>query len=73
MTRALVTFAASSLLLAPAIGQSSGQASDYELTAGGWVFMIASVAFVWVLTFWCFKRVLTAPRDEPNLPAGLGP
>jgi hypothetical protein len=30
----------------------------------GWVFLIASLAFVWGLTIWCFYRVLTAPAED---------
>jgi hypothetical protein len=26
--------------------------------AGGWIFMVLSVGFVWGLTIWCFARVL---------------
>ena len=33
------------------------------MTLGGWVFMLLSLAFVWVLTIWCFWRVLTAPPE----------
>ncbi len=35
------------------------------LTMSGWIFMLLSNAFVWILTVWCFKRVLTsdAPID----------
>lgn len=29
------------------------------MTPGGWVFMVGSLAFVWILTFWCFIKVLT--------------
>lgn len=49
-------------------------AADHALTVGGWIFLILSVVFVWVLTFWCFKRVLTAPEaNEAAPPAGFGP
>jgi hypothetical protein len=35
----------------------------------GWLFMIASVGFVVILTFWCFYKVLTAPpEDHPVTP-----
>jgi len=44
-----------------------------SLTALGWTFMLASILGVTVLTFWCFKRVLFPPHDEPDLPGGLGP
>ena len=35
------------------------------MTPGGWLFMIVSLAFVVVLTVWCFFRVLTYrdPRE----------
>jgi hypothetical protein len=33
------------------------------MTLGGWLFMVVSVAFVWGLTFWCFRRVLSAPAE----------
>jgi hypothetical protein len=32
------------------------------MTALGWIFMIVSVSFVWILTIWCFYRVLSAPQ-----------
>ena len=31
---------------------------------GGWITMLASLAFVWGLTFWCYYRVLTAPPED---------
>jgi len=39
----------------------------------GWVFMLVSCVGVTWLTFWCFKKVLSPPHDEPDLPGGLGP
>lgn len=36
------------------------------MTAGGWIFMLASVGTVWVLTFWCFHRVLTLPPNDDD-------
>jgi hypothetical protein len=33
------------------------------MTTAGIVFMTLSLAFVWGLAFWCFRRVLGAPRD----------
>jgi hypothetical protein len=33
------------------------------MTTLGLVFMIASLAFVWGLAIWCFRKVLTAPPD----------
>lgn len=45
-----------------------------EPTIAGWILMIGSVSFVVILTFWCFKRVLTAdPPIETDVPAGKGP
>jgi hypothetical protein len=35
------------------------------VTLGGWVFMLASVAFVYGLTFWCFRKVLTTKPPGP--------
>ena len=29
------------------------------MTPGGWLFMIGSLAFVVILTCWCFFKVLT--------------
>jgi hypothetical protein len=42
------------------------------MTAGGWVTMILSLAFVWGGTFWCFRKVLASPQDE-KAPPGFGP
>lgn len=42
------------------------------MTIGGWITMIVSLSFVWGLTFWCFKRVLTGRGDE-KAPPGFGP
>lgn len=36
------------------------------MTTGGVVFMLTSLAFVWGLTIWCFKRVLAAPKEPPQ-------
>ena len=33
------------------------------MTTLGWVFLIASLTFVWGLTGYCFYRVLTAPGE----------
>jgi hypothetical protein len=33
--------------------------------------MIVSLAFVWGLTLWAFKKVLSSPADE-KAPSGLG-
>ncbi len=42
------------------------------MTLGGWISMVVSLAFVWGLTFWCFKRVLVSPKEEKT-PTGYGP
>jgi hypothetical protein len=34
------------------------------MTVLGWVFLTASLAFVWGLTLWCFYRVFTLPPEE---------
>jgi hypothetical protein len=36
------------------------------MTPAGWLFMIVSLAFVWILTIWCFYKVLTwkDPHDR---------
>ncbi|MCR9243848.1 MAG: hypothetical protein NXI31_02370 [bacterium] len=44
-----------------------------ELTTGGWTMMILSIGFVGTLVFCCYKKILTSPNDEPDLPGGLGP
>ncbi len=38
------------------------------MTIAAWIFMLSSVSFVTLLTFWCFKRVLSAPKppSEPS-------
>lgn len=44
------------------------------MTTLGWIFLIASLTFVWGLTGWCFRKVLTI-KDPENLaepPAGFG-
>jgi hypothetical protein len=38
------------------------------MTVLGWMFLIASLAFVWGLTLWCFYRVLTLPPPEREIP-----
>ncbi len=42
------------------------------MTPLGWVFLLASTAFVWGLTIWCFYKVLTAPREIEKPPDLLG-
>ncbi|MEQ1894002.1 MAG: hypothetical protein ABL998_15785 [Planctomycetota bacterium] len=36
-----------------------------RLSPIGWIFMLSSLAFVWVLTFRCFKKVLAGPSEIP--------
>jgi hypothetical protein len=48
-------------------GTAAAPAKAAELTSGGLAFMVLSLVFVWVLTLWCFKRVLTT-RGEPTDP-----
>ena len=38
------------------------------MTIAGWILMIASNAFVLVLTGFCFYRVLSKPPPRPDLP-----
>lgn len=38
------------------------------MTTLGWVFMLASNAFVWGLAGWCFYKVLTI-RDDIEAPS----
>ena len=35
------------------------------MTFLGWVFLVTSITFVWGLTIWCFKRVLSFPEEPP--------
>lgn len=41
------------------------------MTIGGWIFLLSSLAFVWGLTIWCFKKVLGGAKIEPP-PDSLG-
>ena len=34
------------------------------MTPGGWLFMIGSLAFVVILTIWCFVKVMTTPEHK---------
>jgi hypothetical protein len=36
---------------------------------GGWIMMLASTAFVWSLTSWCFYKVMTAPPEDDTGPS----
>ncbi|MGA0920663.1 MAG: hypothetical protein ACO32Z_03345 [Gemmatimonadaceae bacterium] len=42
------------------------------MTTLGWIFMTVSLTFVWVGTFWCYKRILSTPQEE-KAPSGFGP
>lgn len=33
------------------------------MTTAGIVFMILSLLFVWGLALWCYRKVLSAPKD----------
>ena len=43
--------------------QDSGPQGIHGL---GWLFLIVSVGFVTILTFWCFKKVLGLPPEEKD-------
>jgi hypothetical protein len=36
------------------------------MTPLGWVFLIGSLVFVWGLTMWCFKKVLSYQEPPPD-------
>jgi hypothetical protein len=36
------------------------------MNAGGWIFLIASLSFVWGLTLWCYYRILSSPEPPPE-------
>jgi hypothetical protein len=42
------------------------------MTLGGWIWMIVSLAIVWSLALWCFRKVLITPKEE-KAPPGFGP
>ena len=42
------------------------------MTTAGWIMMIISLAFVWSLVIWCYKRILSSPQKE-EVPPGFGP
>ncbi len=42
------------------------------MTPLGWMFLLGSLAFVWSLTIWCYKKALTAPREIEKPPDLLG-
>lgn len=37
------------------------------LNALGWIFMVGSAIFVWGLTLWCFKKVLSGPEPPDEV------
>ena len=41
------------------------------MTTAGWIFMLASLGFVLVLTFYCFFRVLSKPAATNHMHAPL--
>jgi pimeloyl-ACP methyl ester carboxylesterase len=42
------------------------------MTTAGWIMMIISLAFVWSLVIWCYKKVLSSAQKE-EVPPGFGP
>ncbi len=44
----------------------SGQclAGAGTMNAGGWFFMLTSLALVWGVTIWAYYRLLKAPREK---------
>ena len=34
------------------------------MNAGGWFFMLVSLAIVWGVTIWAYAKLLRAPRDR---------
>ncbi|HET9275990.1 MAG TPA: hypothetical protein VFN96_07965 [Gemmatimonadales bacterium] len=45
------------------------------MTTGGWIIMSLALLFVWGLTIWCYKTVLSQPPEEDltEPPVGMGP
>ena len=41
-------------------------AHSEPLNGLGWIFMICSLAFVILLTAWCYRRVLSLPTEVPE-------
>lgn len=41
-----------------------------EINPLGWLFLIASVGFVVLLTLWCFTKVLSLPTDPAEVAEG---
>ena len=42
------------------------------MTPLGWIFLVASLTFVWGLTGWCFWKVLTVKEEIERPPDTLG-
>jgi hypothetical protein len=38
--------------------------SNELMNAWGWVFMLVSLALVWVTTIWAYIRLLSAPPED---------
>jgi hypothetical protein len=65
------------LAILVAVAHASGQEAPpsapsdhgHALDAGGWIFMLLSLAFVWGLALWCFGRVLRTPAHVEPGPA----
>lgn len=36
------------------------------MTAGGWIFMITSLAVVWGTAIWAYSKLLSAPRKRDD-------
>jgi hypothetical protein len=36
------------------------------MTSAGWIFLIASLVFVWGLTLWCFYKVISGGKKPPD-------
>ena len=36
------------------------------MTTAGWIFLTASLAFVWGLTIWCYVKLLSSPEPPPE-------
>lgn len=64
-----MTFDSASAILAQAGSPPSDVVS--HMNAGGWIFMIGSISFVLVLTYYCFRRVLTKPAAADHMHAPI--
>ena len=36
------------------------------MTTAGWIFLVASLGFVWGLTIWCYVKLLSSPEPPPE-------